>query len=142
MILVDLNLLLYAVNTGSPHHRKAKRWLEEALSGDESVALPWVVLLGFLRITTNRHILPHPLLAEQALEVIEGWLALRSVVTLEPASEHWAILRDLLGATGTAGNLTTDAHLAAIAIGHGCELCSTDSDFGRFDHLRWRNPIL
>ena len=92
MILVDLNLLLYAVNTGSPHHRKAKRWLEEVLSGDESVALPWVVLLGFLRITTNRHIL--------------------------------------------------DAHLAAIAIGHGCELCSTDSDFGRFDHLRWRNPIL
>ncbi len=80
--------------------------------------------------------------AEQALEVVEGWLALRSVVTLDPASEHWTILRDLLGAAGTAGNLTRDAHLAAIAIGHGCELCSTDSDFGRFRHLRWRNPIL
>lgn len=141
MKLLDLNLLLYAVNRDSPSHVAAKAWLEDQMAGDEAIAIPWVVLLGFFRLTTSHRILPRPLTADQALSVVDGWLALPGVVALTPGEEHWTILRALLRASGTAGNLTTDAHLATLAIEHGCELCSTDGDFARFAGLRWVNPL-
>ena len=142
MKLVDLNLLLYAVNADSTHHARAKTWLENTLSDLEPVGLPWVVLLGFLRLATNPRVLSRPLTSDQAMAIIDGWLALPCVRVLSPREDHWRILRALLAATGTAGNLTTDAHLAALAIENGCELCSTDSDFQRFPALRWTNPLL
>jgi len=141
MKLIDLNLLLYAVNSDSVLHRQAKTWLEEVLSGDEPIAIPWVVLLGFLRIATNSHIFPNPLEVTQALGIVDGWLAQPNVQLLSPKMRHWLILRSLLIETGTAGNLTTDAHLAALAIENGAELCSTDRDFFRFSRLKWTNPI-
>ena len=141
MKLLDLNILVYAVNRDSPSHDAAKAWLEDVLAGDEAIAIPWVVLLGFLRLTTSHHIMPRPLTAEQAMAVVDDWLALHGVVTLHPGEEHWVRLRALLAASGTAGNLTTDAHLAALAIEHECELCSTDADFARFGRLRWVNPL-
>ena len=141
MKLLDLNLLLYAVDNDSARHRPAKRWLEAALSDDEPVALPWVVLLGFLRIATNKRILPHPLSASQAMTVVDSWLAQPAVRVLLPGDEHWRILKSLLTETGTAGNLTTDAHLAALAIENGATLYSTDTDFHRFPRLRWTNPL-
>lgn len=136
MKLVDLNLLLYAVNRDSPHHARARSWLESALSADEPIAL-----LGFLRLTTSDRVLPRPLSPDQALAVVDSWLAQPVVVPLEPGEGHWRLLRALLASSGSAGNLTTDAHLAAIAIEHGAELCSTDSDFARFPDLRWTNPL-
>jgi hypothetical protein len=139
--LLDLNLLLYAVNRDSPSHAAAKAWLERALSADEAVAIPWIVLLGFLRLTTSARVLPRPLSPRQAMDVVDGWLELPGVTTPGAGEEHWSILRSLLEASGTAGNLTTDAHLAALAIEHGCELCSTDADFARFARLRWVNPL-
>jgi len=141
MKVLDLNVLLYAVNRDSAPHRRAKAWLDGLLSGEEAVAIPWVVLLGFLRLTTNARIMPRPLAPAQALTVVDGWLAAPSVVPLHPGEEHWRILRELLAASGTAGNLTPDAHLAALAIEHGCELCSADGDFARFPALRWTNPL-
>jgi toxin-antitoxin system PIN domain toxin len=142
MKLIDLNLLLYAVNSDSPHHARARNWLEAVLSADEPVALPWIVLLGFLRISTNPRILSRALPPARAMEILDGWLALPVVLPLTPRRDHWRLVRELLTATGTAGNLTTDAHLAALAIENGCELCSTDSDFQRFPHLRWVNPLV
>jgi uncharacterized protein len=139
--LIDLNVLIYAVNRDAPNHQRARAWLEETLSGDETVALPWVVILGFLRVTTHPRVLARPITVEQALDVVDGWLSRRNVVALAAGEGHWALLRSLLSVSGTAGNLTTDAHLAALAIGAGCELCSTDSDFGRFQNLSWINPI-
>jgi uncharacterized protein len=139
--VVDLNLLLYAVNRDSPRHAAARAWLEQALSGDEPVGLPWVVLLGFLRVATSERILPHPLTATQALGVVDGWLAQPPVVVPAPGDGHWRVLRELLRVAGAAGNLTTDAHLAALAIEQGAELCSTDADFARFRGLRWVNPL-
>ena len=141
MKVVDLNLLLYAVNRDSPRHEDAKAWLDTTLSGDETVALPWVVLLGFLRIATNRHVLPRAITIDQAVSVVDSWLAQPAVVALSPGDEHWSILNALLTEAGSAGNLTTDAHLAALAIEHGAELCSTDADFARFPRLRWVNPL-
>jgi toxin-antitoxin system PIN domain toxin len=139
--LLDLNLLLYAVNADAVHHRAAKRWLESSLAEDEPVAVPWIVILGFLRIATNGRILSRPLTVAQAITVVDGWLAQSVVRLLSPGDEHWGILNSLLAQTGTAGNLTTDAHLAALAIENGATLYSTDADFHRFGRLRWVNPL-
>jgi hypothetical protein len=139
--LVDLNLLLYAVNRDSARHARAKAWLDRTLTDGDPVALPWAVLLGFLRLATSPRVFPEPLSATQALSVVDGWLARPAVVTLSPGDDHWRMLRDLLVESGTAGNLTSDAHLAALAMEHGAELCSTDADFGRFRGVRWVNPL-
>ena len=141
MKIVDLNLLLYAVNRDSPSHSRAQAWLEATLAGDESVGLPWVVILGFLRITTHLRILERPLPPETASQIVDGWLRQPLVGIIQPGPEHWRILRGLLAEAGTAGNLTTDAHLATLALENGAELCSTDGDFGRYKHLNWRNPL-
>lgn len=141
MLVADVNLLLYATNADSPRHAAAKRWWEKVLSGDETIALPWLVILAFLRISTNPKIFPKPLEPIVALRIVDEWLALPSVQILEPTERHWGILKDLLASSGTAGNLTSDAHLAAFAIEHGAVLCSADTDFRRFAKLRWQNPI-
>jgi toxin-antitoxin system PIN domain toxin len=141
MILPDANLLIYAVDADSPHHRKARLWLEELLSGRTPVGLAWVVILAFLRITTRAGILRHPLPPEQALEFIDSWLGQPYVQALGPGDGHWKVLRQLLRAVGTAGNLTSDAHLAAMALERGCDVYSTDGDFARFPGVRHVNPL-
>jgi uncharacterized protein len=139
--LPDLNLLLYATDTLSARHRQARAWLEEALSGAETVGLAWTVLLGFLRLSTNPAVFEHPLHAEEALDLLDGWLAQPCVTVTHPTDRHSAVLRDLLRPLGTAGNLTTDAHLAALAIEHGAVLCSCDADFSRFAGVQWEDPL-
>jgi len=141
LILIDANLLIYAVNRDAPLHKPAKAWLESAISGSESVALSWNVLLAFLRISTRVGVFANPLTPAAALDVIDRWLEQPSVTVIEPTSRHARVLRDLILPLGTAGNLTSDAHLAALAIEHGAVLCSTDNDFARFKGLRWRNPL-
>jgi toxin-antitoxin system PIN domain toxin len=141
MKLVDVNVLLYAVNGDCAQHLAARSWLEKLFSEDEPVALPWVVLLAFLRVATSGRVFTHPISPEQALAIVDGWLSLPHVRVLQAGAEHWRILKSLLAETGAGGNLTTDAHLAAMAIEHGCELCSTDTDFLRFPRLKWSNPL-
>ncbi|MEX2261290.1 MAG: type II toxin-antitoxin system VapC family toxin [Bryobacteraceae bacterium] len=141
MILIDANLLIYAVNKDAPLHRTAKGWLERTLSGPETVGLSWNVLLAFMRLTTRAGVFRTPLPVETAFDVVEAWLSEPSVVVIQPGHQHLRLLRDLILRVGTGGNLTSDAHLAAIAIEHGAELCTTDSDFSRFPRLRWRNPL-
>ncbi len=141
MKLVDLNVLLYAVNVDSPHHAAALAWWEGALNGDESVALPWVVLLGFLRITTNPIIFSRPLTVGAALERLDVWLALDRVHIAREKDEHWEVLREILSVSGVAGNLTTDAHLAALAMSHDATLVTFDADFARFKGLRREIPV-
>jgi uncharacterized protein len=141
MIVVDVNLLIFASNEDSPHHDRARAWWQRTLSGDEAIGLPWSVILGFLRITTHRRALTRPLTPEQATEVIDGWFRQSTVRVLEPTSRHWSIVKELLAPLGTAGNLTMDAHLAALAIEHGGRLFSMDDDFDRFEGLRWVNPL-
>ena len=141
MILTDVNLLIYAVNEDAPHHRKAKAWLEAALSGTETVGLAWIVILAFLRLTTRPGIFARPLRVEHAFDLIDAWLDLPAVTIIEPTAKHARVLRNLIAPMGTGGNLTSDAHLAALAMEHGAELCSADSDFARFPRLRWRNPL-
>lgn len=141
MILPDLNLILYAHNRGSAFHLPARRWWETTLSSPRPVGLCWALMLGFIRLSTHRSVFQEPLTVSAACDEVRAWLAQPQVVILEPGRRHASILFDLLENLGTAGNLTTDAHLAALAIEHQCELCSTDSDFTRFPGLRWTNPL-
>jgi toxin-antitoxin system PIN domain toxin len=141
MKIIDANLLIYAINKDTPHHAKAKKWFEEAIEDTEPIGLAWIVILAFMRITTNDRILPHPLVSSQVFRIVEDWLGMPSVRVVSTTERHWAILKDLLEQVGTAGNLTSDAHLAALTIEHSAYLYSTDNDFSRFRGLRWRNPI-
>ena len=141
MKLLDLNLLLYAVDETSPRHARALPWVERTLAGPETVALPWAVLLGFVRLSTRASVFASPLSADEALDVVDGWLALPVVTTVQETPRHAAVLRNLLAPLGTAGNLTSDAHLAALAVEHGAQLFSCDADFSRFPGLRWADPL-
>ena len=141
MKLPDVNLLLYAVDESSARHGPARAWVEERLSGAETFALAWAVLLAFIRLTTSSRVFQSPLTPSQALDLVDSWLAQPCATVVHPTSRHAPVLRQLLEPLGTAGNLTTDAHLAALAIEHGAELCSTDTDFSRFAGLRWTNPL-
>src|SRR5262249_5646071 len=111
------------------------------MSGDETVGFAWVVLLGFIRLTTNRQVFSSPLSIDDAIAVVDSWLDQPNATVLTSSDEHWTILREILASAGASANLTTDAHLAALTIEHGAELCSTDGDFARFRQLRWKNPL-
>jgi hypothetical protein len=141
MIVVDANLLLYAVDTSSVHHQASRRWLENTLSGNEAVGLPWATLLAFLRIGTNPRLRKDAFTIEEASAIVAGWLERPTVTLLNPDERHWQILRDLMVRGQVRGPLVTDAHLAALAIEHGAELATTDRGFARFAGLKFFNPI-
>jgi toxin-antitoxin system PIN domain toxin len=140
MILPDVNVLVHAHNADSIVHDRARAWWNDCLSGTEGVGLAWAALLGFVRITTNRRIVTHPLPVRDVMGQIESWLELPHVHMAQPSDTHFAQLRSQLERLGTAGNLTTDAHLAVLAIERGYVLYTTDTDFARFPELRWTNP--
>jgi len=141
VILPDINLLLHAYNSESPVHPAARAWWEGLLNGTRPVGLAWVAVLGFIRMATHRQILSNPLPVTTACAHARAWLAQPYVSLIDPGARHSEILFGLLESLGTAGNLTTDAHLAALAIEHQAELHSTDADFARFPGLRWVNPL-
>jgi uncharacterized protein len=139
--LPDVNLLVYSVDESSPHHARVRSWLERTLSGTEEVGFAWLALLGFVRISTNPSALGNPLSPARAFEFVNSWLDQPVATVVHPTPQHAATLQKLLEPVGTAGNLTSDAHLAALAIEHGAELCSADADFSRFPGLRWTDPL-
>lgn len=141
MIVVDVNLLLYAVITGFPQHNPARIWWQQVLNGPDEVGLSSPALFGFLRIATNPRILTDPLSVSAAIDYVDRWLARPRVRFLLPGPRHLDIAFDLLRGQGTAGNLTTDVQLAALAIEYQAELSSNDTDFGRFPGLRWTDPL-
>ncbi len=100
----------------------------------------WIVLLAFLRLSTNASLFPRPLPSEDAFNVVEAWLGQPVAVILQPTARHVGLLRGLLEPLGVAANLVNDAHLAGLALEHGAELVSFDSDFARFRGVRWRTP--
>lgn len=141
MIIPDLNLLVYAYNADAPLHSSAYLWWKALLNGRDSVGIAWVVTIGFVRLMTSRVVLTEPMATGAALAHVKTWYERPNVVVLEPGPRHLQIFEQLITPIGTAGNLATDAHLAALAIEHQCELHSNDGDFSRFSGLRWRNPI-
>ena len=141
MILIDVNLLLYATNSYASQHAAASEWLDRQLSDEGRVGLPWVTLLSFLRMSTNARIVTRALSMTAAWQQVTQWLQREQVWIPQPAERHFEVLGNLLAQPGVHGNLVSDAHLAALAIEHGLTLCSTDGDFARFRGLKWRDPL-
>jgi toxin-antitoxin system PIN domain toxin len=140
MIVCDVNLLVYATVRTMPQHRKAAAWLSEVLDGAVPLALTHPCLFGYVRVVTNRRVFDEPRSVDDALGDIDAWLEAGAVV-LTPGPRHLALCFRLLRELGTAGNLTTDVQLAALAMEHQAELHSADTDFRRFKGLAWVNPL-
>ena len=140
MKLVDANVLLYAVNTDSGHHAVARRWLDDALVGDEAIGLPWLCLIAFTRLATHPSIFPTPLDSDAALDRVRDWLAAPAATACSPGVRHVALWREALRDAGVGGNLVNDAHLAALAIENHATVVTYDTDFARFAGVQWRTP--
>jgi len=142
VILVDLNILLYAVNSGCPEYGAAFGWLRTTLEkGQDPIGLAWVVILGFLRLSTSARLFPRPLGIDEASRFIEALLAHRQVRSVLPGEGHWPLLRHLLTLCGSGGNLVNDAHLAAFALEHDARIATRDTDFTRFPGIRILKPF-
>jgi hypothetical protein len=141
MILIDVNLLLYAHHRASLQHERSRLWLEQVLSGVQPVGLAWATIVSFIRISTSARILARPLTLDEAIGIVAGWLSQPTVAILEPGEGHWSIFSQLLKTGQATGPLASDAHLAALAIEHGATLCSNDRDFSRFPNLKLLNPL-
>lgn len=141
MICPDVNLLLYASFSTFPQHQKAKTWWEETLSSAQSVSLGHVVVMGFIRLATSARVFTPPLTIEAAIRTVDGWLAQPNVKLIAPAEKHWNNYRTMLTQGTAGGNLTTDAHIAALAMDYGLVIHSNDTDFGRFPKVKCVNPL-
>ena len=142
MIIPDINIVVHAYNSDSPRHDSAREWWEQTMNEPRPVGMPWVTMLGFIRIMTHRTVLANPMFPADAIRRVRTWLQRPCVQILQPGEMHAEILFGLLQHLGTAGNLTTDAHLAALALEYQAEVASTDADFARFPRLRWFNPCV
>ncbi len=140
MKVVDANVLIYAVNQDATHHEDSKRWLDLALNGADTVGFTWNAMLAFIRLTTHPSIFPSPLSVDEATEQLERWLSSPNAKILEPGPAHLATLAALLNQAGAGGNLTNDAHLAAIALDNHASLATFDNDFSRFPGISWQTP--
>ena len=141
MIVPDINLLLYAYNEDSPYHNPARRWWENALNGDESVGIPWVVSTGFIRLMANRSVVASPVSTAEAAGYVQEWFQYDHIMPINPGDDHLRYLLQNLQIAAGGPDLVADAHIAAIAMEHQAEVHTNDSDFARFPGLRWRNPI-
>jgi uncharacterized protein len=140
-MLLDANLLLYAVHERTPQHPRAAAWLTEQLNGPKRVGLPWQSLAAFLRISTHPRAFERPLTPATAWELVADWLDAPVAWIPQPGPEYARILGRLITSYEIRGNLVTDAQLAALAMEHGVPVCSTDTDFARFRELRWIDPL-
>lgn len=141
-MLLDANILLYAVDEESPFHLRAKEWVEEALNGPRRVGIPWPSLIAFLRIMTNPRALRAPLTPAEAWEIVDAWLDAPSVWVPAPGRGHREILQRFVRDLDLRGNLISDAVLAALCVEHGLTMISADSDFARFTEITWHNPVV
>jgi toxin-antitoxin system PIN domain toxin len=142
VILVDANLLVYAHVAEFDQHEAARTWLDGRLGGTAKVGLPWESLIAYLRLVTNPRVFPEPLSGSEAMRQVADWLSRPAAWSPHPTERHDTYLAELLAIDGVRGDLVPDAHLAAIALGHGLTVMSNDSDFARFPSVRWENPLL
>lgn len=141
MTLIDANLLLYAANADAPEHEAASAWLEEVLNGSRRAGIAWESFTAFMRLSTDARVVARPLSSARAWDLVEDWLAAPATWVPGPTDRHAEVFGGLVNTYRLSGDVIPDAHLAAIALEHGLELCSADTDFARFPELRWRNPL-
>lgn len=134
-----MNVLIYAHREDSPEHERYAAWLRALTASDEPFALSDVVLSGFLRIVTNPRIFDPATPMDVAVMFCQRLVDWPRASLIAPTRRHWTLFVTLC--QGISGPLVSDAYIAALAIEHGCELVTTDSDFARFPGLRWRHPL-
>lgn len=132
MILLDTNILIYAAHAGGAHHARTTAWLQGTIADHQVLGVPWVTILGFIRISTNPRVFPSPFTGDEACTVVTVLMSHPAVSVVEPTPRHLSVLTGLLRDSGTAGNLTTDAHIATLALEHRAKVASFDRDLGRF----------
>lgn len=140
-MIVDANILLYAVDERSPFHDRARSWLEDALNGQRRVGIPWVSSTAFVRIVTHPRALDAPLSPAEAWQFVDDWLDAPATWIPQPGRAHREVLGRLVVDLDLRGNLVSDAALAALCIEHGVAIVSADSDFARFTEVEWINPV-
>jgi len=141
VIVLDVNILLYAYDSTSSHHVKARAWIEQTFSGGVLVGLPWNTILAFLRIVTNTRLQGRRFTVEEAIQIVQSWIEQPNVRLLGPGEGHWSMLSQILMAGQVRGPLVPDAEIAALTLECGGVLHTTDRDFARFPGLRWTNPL-
>jgi toxin-antitoxin system PIN domain toxin len=142
MKIVDVNIMVGGVNRDDPYHSTIHQWWIENLGSQEAIRIPWVVAVGFLRISTLPRVFQTPLTPDLALQRLRVWLSHANVEMITEMPNHFSVLESCIREAGASGNLANDAHLAALAISRGATLVSCDTDFARFRHLRWENPLV
>jgi uncharacterized protein len=141
VIVLDANILLYAYDSASSHHAKARSWIEQVFSGATPIGIPWQTAGVFLRIMTNTRLPGERFSLSEAVQIVDRWLEQPNVRLLAPSEDHWPLFRQMIVEGQAPGPLITDAQLAALTIEYGGVLHSTDRDFARFPGLRWKNPL-
>lgn len=141
MIVLDVNILLYAYDAAAAQHAVAREWLERVLSEGSPVGLPWQSIGAFLRIVTNPKLPGVRFTADEAARLVDEWLEQPNVRVLAPGENHWPLLSQMITEGQAKGPLITDAQLAALTVEYGGVLHTTDRDFARFPGLRWINPL-
>lgn len=141
MILVDANILVYAFSSSMVEHEPAREWLDDQLTGQAQVALPWESTTAFVRLVSNPRVFARPSSVGEAWEQVERWISLPSVWVPTPTRQHSEIVGELVRANTLRANDVPDIHLAALAISHGLKLATHDRGFGRYEGLRWMDPL-
>jgi toxin-antitoxin system PIN domain toxin len=141
MILVDVNVLVYAHRPDAADHAKYREWLEETLNSDSMCGLSDIALAGVVRVLTHPRIFPDPTPLDIALEYVNQLREDFGCVLVSPGERHWEIFSRLCKVAGAKGNVVSDAFFAALAMESGAEWITADRDYARFPGLRWRHPL-
>jgi toxin-antitoxin system PIN domain toxin len=141
MFMVDANVLIYAYDEASRDHKAARKWLASILTGSTAVGFPWISLMTFVRVTTNKRLFDKPYSTDEAFDVVANWLSAPASRVVQPGDEHLRLVKQIAKANKIIGSELTDAHLAAIAVEHGLTLATTDTNFPRFEGLKLINPL-
>jgi len=141
VILLDVNILVYAHREDVPDHARYRDWLERSLDDLEPVGVSELVLSGCLRIITHPKVFTPPTPIAKALDYVGQLRDHPNSIAVSPGERHWDIFVRLCREANVKGNLVSDAYHAALAIECGSLWISTDGDFARFPGLRWQHPF-
>ena len=141
MIIPDLNILIYAYNSSATEHKKAKKWWEQQISSGILIGIPWVVLLGFIRILSGTKVVENPYRIDELFSIVDQWLSYPNVQLLEQSLESYQMLKELMTSLKLSGASTTDASIAALSFANKARIATNDTDFFRYKGLELFNPI-
>jgi len=139
---IDVNLLLYASDEGSPQHAKASAFLSECARGREVFCLAWLTVMSYLRMSTHPKLFSRPLSQAEAQANVDALLVLPHCRVISEEEGFWEAYRSVTRDVPTKGNLVPDAHLATILSQHGVvTLFTHDRDFRKFTFLDVKDPL-